>query len=179
MVKARDAWQHDLVARLDGPADLRRLAAEYSAGVIVQRHVPNSRVDRKIWVVGGHIYTAVRDSPLTALRDSPLIALPDSPLAAVRDSPRAAVRDSPPAAPGRRGAPERPARPHASWLRLARRVGAVFELDVYGIDLVIPPTRRPVIVDVNAFPGGVHRRAGAARTLAALALDLISRGPPA
>ncbi|MFD0152882.1 hypothetical protein ACWGQ4_14520 [Streptomyces sp. NPDC055721] len=57
--------------------------------------------------------------------------------------------------------------------------GVIVELGVYGIDLVTPPTRRPVIVDVNAFPGGVHRRAGAARTLAALALDLISRGPPA
>ncbi|MFE5715899.1 hypothetical protein ACFQ7J_34385 [Streptomyces sp. NPDC056501] len=146
-MKARDAWRHDLVARLDGPSDLHRLAADYSDGVIVQRHIPNSGVDRKLWVVGGHVFTAVRDSPL--------------------------------AVPGRRGTPERPARPHASWLRLARRVGAVFQLDVYGLDLVIPPTRRPVIVDINAFPGGVHRRAGAARTLAALALDLISRGPPA
>ncbi|RKT17913.1 ribosomal protein S6--L-glutamate ligase [Streptomyces sp. 1114.5] len=51
---------------------------------------------------------------------------------------------------------------------LALRVGEVFGLDVYGVDLLDGPAE-PVIVDVNAFPG-VRGRPGAPEALAALAL---------
>ncbi|MFF3006991.1 RimK family alpha-L-glutamate ligase [Kitasatospora sp. NPDC057940] len=51
---------------------------------------------------------------------------------------------------------------------LALRVGEVFGLDVYGVDLLDGPAE-PVIVDVNAFPG-IRGRSGAPEALAALAL---------
>ncbi|MCF3179926.1 alpha-L-glutamate ligase [Streptomyces polychromogenes] len=54
------------------------------------------------------------------------------------------------------------------WAGLALRVGEVFGLDVYGVD-VIATDRGPLIVDVNAFPG-IRDQAGAPEALAALAL---------
>jgi glutathione synthase/RimK-type ligase-like ATP-grasp enzyme len=38
------------------------------------------------------------------------------------------------------------------WCELALQVGKVFDLQVYGLD-VLPTGRGPVIIDVNAFPG--------------------------
>ncbi|MEU9076133.1 RimK family alpha-L-glutamate ligase [Kitasatospora sp. NPDC004745] len=58
--------------------------------------------------------------------------------------------------------------PPADRAALALRVGEVFGLDVYGVDLLDGPAE-PVIVDVNAFPG-IRGRAGAPEALAALAL---------
>ncbi|GAB7183158.1 alpha-L-glutamate ligase [Kitasatospora sp. Ki12] len=58
--------------------------------------------------------------------------------------------------------------PPAARAALALRVGEVFGLDVYGVDLLDGPAE-PVIVDVNAFPG-IRGRAGAPEALAALAL---------
>ncbi|MFE4392448.1 MULTISPECIES: ATP-grasp domain-containing protein [Streptomycetaceae] len=58
--------------------------------------------------------------------------------------------------------------PSAGRAALALRVGEVFGLDVYGVDLLDGPAE-PVIVDVNAFPG-VRGRAGAPEALVALAL---------
>ncbi|MFI2608546.1 RimK family alpha-L-glutamate ligase [Kitasatospora sp. NPDC018619] len=58
--------------------------------------------------------------------------------------------------------------PPAGRAALALRVGEVFGLDVYGVDLLDGPAD-PVIVDVNAFPG-VRGRAGAPEALVALAL---------
>lgn len=39
------------------------------------------------------------------------------------------------------------------WVQLARIAGTVFDLDVYGVDLLRTPGG-PLIVDVNPFPGG-------------------------
>ncbi|MBD0674470.1 RimK family alpha-L-glutamate ligase [Streptomyces sp. CBMA156] len=58
--------------------------------------------------------------------------------------------------------------PPAARAALALRVGEVFGLDVYGVDLLDGPAE-PVIVDVNAFPG-VRGRPGAPEALVALAL---------
>ncbi|MFJ7273229.1 RimK family alpha-L-glutamate ligase [Kitasatospora sp. NPDC098663] len=58
--------------------------------------------------------------------------------------------------------------PPAERAALALRVGEVFGLDVYGVDLLDGPAE-PVIVDVNAFPG-IRGRPGAPEALAALAL---------
>ncbi|WP_030233891.1 ATP-grasp domain-containing protein [Streptomyces sp. NRRL S-350] len=57
--------------------------------------------------------------------------------------------------------------PPAGRAALALRVGEVFGLDVYGVDLLDGPAES-VIVDVNAFPG-VRGRPGAPEALAALA----------
>ncbi|WP_316521536.1 ATP-grasp domain-containing protein [Kitasatospora brasiliensis] len=64
--------------------------------------------------------------------------------------------------------------PSAERAALALRVGEVFGLDVYGVDLLDGPAE-PVIVDVNAFPG-VRGRAGAPEALAALALRVGASG---
>ncbi|MEV0296018.1 hypothetical protein [Nocardia sp. NPDC050710] len=61
--------------------------------------------------------------------------------------------------------------PHAD---LARRVGAVFGLDIYGVD-VLEIHGEPLIVDVNAFPG-VRGQESAPEALAAL---VSSTGPAA
>ncbi|MGW2253993.1 ATP-grasp domain-containing protein [Kitasatospora sp. NPDC001660] len=58
--------------------------------------------------------------------------------------------------------------PPADRAALALRVGEVFGLDVYGVDL-LDGLAEPVVVDVNAFPG-IRGRAGAPEALAALAL---------
>ncbi|MFD5435040.1 RimK family alpha-L-glutamate ligase [Kitasatospora sp. NPDC127067] len=66
--------------------------------------------------------------------------------------------------------------PSAARAALALRVGEVFGLDVYGVDLLDGPAE-PVIVDVNAFPG-VRGRPGAPEALVALALRVgAQRGP--
>ncbi|MFD9568843.1 RimK family alpha-L-glutamate ligase [Streptomyces sp. NPDC059982] len=52
---------------------------------------------------------------------------------------------------------------------LALRVGAVFALDVYGVDVIDTGDGTPLIVDVNAFPG-IRGQAGAPEALTALAL---------
>lgn len=51
-----------------------------------------------------------------------------------------------------------------------RRVGEVFELDVYGVDIIETGDGAPLIVDINAFPG-VRGQSGAPEALVALALD--------
>ncbi|MFJ1865189.1 RimK family alpha-L-glutamate ligase [Streptomyces sp. NPDC088097] len=56
-----------------------------------------------------------------------------------------------------------------AWSALALRVGEVFDLDVYGVDLIDTGDAGPLIVDVNAFPG-VRGQAGAPEALAGLAL---------
>ncbi|MFD8707409.1 RimK family alpha-L-glutamate ligase [Kitasatospora sp. NPDC059648] len=58
--------------------------------------------------------------------------------------------------------------PSAGLAALALRVGEVFGLQVYGVDL-LDGAAEPVIVDVNAFPG-VRGRPGAPEALAGLAL---------
>ncbi|MFH9348093.1 RimK family alpha-L-glutamate ligase [Kitasatospora sp. NPDC017646] len=58
--------------------------------------------------------------------------------------------------------------PSAGLAALALRVGEVFGLEVYGVDL-LDGAAEPVIVDVNAFPG-VRGRPGAPEALAGLAL---------
>ncbi|MFJ6795153.1 RimK family alpha-L-glutamate ligase [Streptomyces sp. NPDC091268] len=60
------------------------------------------------------------------------------------------------------------------WAELTLRVGEVFALDVYGVDVLATADGAPLIVDVNAFPG-IRDQAGAPEALARLALE---RGRP-
>jgi ribosomal protein S6--L-glutamate ligase len=53
------------------------------------------------------------------------------------------------------------------WCGLARQVGSVFRLDVYGLDIIDAGDGAPLIVDINAFPG-MRGQAGAPRALAEL-----------
>jgi ribosomal protein S6--L-glutamate ligase len=56
------------------------------------------------------------------------------------------------------------------WAQVALEIGRVFELRLYGVDLLMT-ARGPLIVDVNAFPGfrGVH---GASSALVAMVEQL-------
>ncbi|MCM1969647.1 RimK family alpha-L-glutamate ligase [Streptomyces sp. G1] len=56
------------------------------------------------------------------------------------------------------------------WADLTRRVGELYSLDVYGVDIIATADGSPLIVDVNAFPG-VRDQPGAPEALAALALS--------
>lgn len=61
--------------------------------------------------------------------------------------------------------------PHlpAGWADLTRRVGEVFGLDVYGVDIIATADGAPLIVDVNAFPG-IRHQPGAPEALTELTL---------
>lgn len=56
------------------------------------------------------------------------------------------------------------------WADLTRRVGEVYSLDVYGVDIIATADGSPLIVDVNAFPG-IRHQPGAPEALAELALS--------
>ncbi|MFJ8848766.1 RimK family alpha-L-glutamate ligase [Streptomyces sp. NPDC102437] len=106
MVKSRHSRRADLVARVDGPAGLRALAAEWSdEPVVLQEFIANSGWDHKLWVIAGEVFAGVRPAAVGAAPDGARSA----PL--IRDLPR-------------------------TWTRLALRTGDVFGLDVYGVDLL-------------------------------------------
>ncbi|MGW2086227.1 ATP-grasp domain-containing protein [Streptomyces sp. NPDC001880] len=106
MVKSRHSRRADLVARVDGPAGLRALAAQWpDEPVVLQEFVANSGWDHKLWVIAGEVFAGVRPAPVgtppDGARSAPLVG----------DLPR-------------------------TWTRLALRTGDVFGLDVYGVDLL-------------------------------------------
>ncbi|MEU9719578.1 alpha-L-glutamate ligase [Streptomyces sp. NPDC047976] len=143
VVKSRLSRKHDLVARVDGPGELRALAA---AGwerepVVVQPFAPNDGWDHKLWVIGGRVFAGLRRSELAVGGKEPA-----RPLGALPDG----------------------------WTELALEVGAVFALDVYGVDVIATDGGGPLIVDVNAFPG-IRGQSGAPEALAALALRRAGR----
>ncbi|MFF9652014.1 RimK family alpha-L-glutamate ligase [Streptomyces sp. NPDC014622] len=106
MVKSRHSRRADLVARVDGPSELRDLAARWcDEPVVLQEFVANSGWDHKLWVIAGEVFAGVRRAPVGAPPDGAQSA----PL--VRDLPQ-------------------------SWTRLALHTGEVFGLDVYGVDVL-------------------------------------------
>ncbi|MCN9244054.1 alpha-L-glutamate ligase [Streptomyces sp. RY43-2] len=106
MVKSRHNRRADLVARVDGPAELRALAVEWSdEPVVLQEFVANSGWDHKLWVIAGEVFAGVRPAPVGA----PSGGAQSAPL--IRDLPQ-------------------------SWTRLALDTGEVFGLDVYGVDVL-------------------------------------------
>jgi glutathione synthase/RimK-type ligase-like ATP-grasp enzyme/aminoglycoside phosphotransferase (APT) family kinase protein len=143
IVKSRWSRRGDLVARVNGLAQLEALNANWSREpVVVQTFIPNTGWDHKLWVVGSEVFAGLRPSPLESAASAATIELA-------------------------------PARLPAGWVDLARRVGEIFDLEVYGVD-ILATRRRPVIVDVNAFPGcrGVP---GAPAALAALVEDILTK----
>ncbi|GAA2827125.1 alpha-L-glutamate ligase [Kitasatospora sp. CM 4170] len=166
VVKSRHSRRHDLVARVDDAAALRALAVEWpDEPVITQPFLANSGWDQKLWVVDGQVFCARRRSELA------------DPVEAEAIGQVGQVGSSGPPGPvvdGGRGFG--PADLPPDRARLALRVGEVFALDVYGVDLLDGPAE-PVIVDVNAFPG-IRGQAGAPEALAALALRTARRGTP-
>ncbi|MFF5858277.1 RimK family alpha-L-glutamate ligase [Streptomyces sp. NPDC012751] len=139
VVKSRHSRKDDLVARVDDGAHLRKLAAALPGEPVVVQEFAPGSG----W---DHKLWVVGDRLFAALRRSEL-------------------------APGGHG-PARPLDPGglpAGWPALVHRVGEVFALDVYGVDVIAGGDGTPLIVDINAFPG-VRGQAGAPKALAALAL---------
>ncbi|MFD7503152.1 RimK family alpha-L-glutamate ligase [Streptomyces sp. NPDC059850] len=146
VVKSRHSRRHDLVARVDGPERLAELAAAWpDEPVVVQDFTPNDGWDHKLWAVGDTVFAALRTSELTVGKEGRL-TLP------------LPLDELPP-----------------GWLELVRRVGSVFALEVYGVDVLRGPDG-PVIVDINAFPG-IRGQAGAPEALAALTVRAAASGP--
>ncbi|WP_327676952.1 ATP-grasp domain-containing protein [Kitasatospora sp. NBC_00458] len=142
VVKSRHSRRGDLVARVDDAARLRALAEQWPGEpLVVQPYLASTGWDQKLWVVAGQVFCARRRSELA---DPGTVELPDG------------------------GGAFGPAELPADRALLALRVGEVFGLDVYGVDLLDGPAE-PVVVDVNAFPG-IRGQAGAPEALAALAL---------
>ncbi|AGP52787.1 ATP-grasp domain-containing protein [Streptomyces rapamycinicus] len=145
VVKSRHSRRHDLVARVDDAARLRALTADWADEPVVVQDF----VPNDGW---DHKLWVVAGRVFAALRRSELAAGgrgPNLPLAL----------DALP--PG--------------WLDPVLRVGSVFSLDVYGVDLIDSGGGAPLIVDINAFPG-IRGQAGAPEALAALALRTAERG---
>ncbi|MFI9240723.1 RimK family alpha-L-glutamate ligase [Streptomyces sp. NPDC053079] len=147
VVKSRHSRRHDLVARVDDAERLRSLARQWpDEPVVIQPFAPNDGWDHKLWAVADEIFAGLRRSELAT-------AVPDKRTRTL-------------------GTGELPAR----WLDVVRRVGEVFALDVYGVDL-LDAGGEPVIVDINAFPG-IRGQAGAPEALAALALRTAAGSRP-
>ncbi|MFE2185248.1 RimK family alpha-L-glutamate ligase [Streptomyces sp. NPDC059455] len=145
VVKSRHSRRHDLVARVDDAAYLRALTEDWADEPVVVQDF----VPNDGW---DHKLWVVAGRVFAALRRSELAAGgrgPNLPLAL----------DALP--PG--------------WLDPVLRVGSVFSLDVYGVDLIDSGGGAPLIVDINAFPG-IRGQAGAPEALAALALRTAERG---
>ncbi|MFI1972384.1 alpha-L-glutamate ligase [Streptomyces cinnamoneus] len=139
VVKSRHSRRHDLVARVDDAGQLRALAGQWpDEPVVVQRFTPNDGWDHKLWVVAGRVFAGLRRSELAA----PVLD---------KGTRSLALRELP-----------------DGWLDVVLRVGEVFALDVYGVDL-LDDGGAPQIVDINAFPG-IRGQAGAPEALADLAL---------
>ncbi|WP_073927856.1 alpha-L-glutamate ligase [Streptomyces sp. CB03911] len=138
VVKSRHSRRHDLVAKAEDLARLEQLARD--------------RPDEPVVV-----------QPFTPNSgwDQKLWVIAGQVFAARRRSELAAADRGP-------ALPLAPADLPADRLDLVRRVGEVFGLDVYGVDL-LDGAGEPLIVDVNAFPG-IRGQAGAPAALAALAL---------
>ncbi|MER5356240.1 alpha-L-glutamate ligase [Kitasatospora sp. NPDC002551] len=148
VVKSRHSRRHDLVARVDGLTRLRALAEQWPGEpVVAQPYLPSTGWDQKLWVVAGQLFCTRRRSELA--------------------DPGHTAQPHGPAGFGPGDLP-------AERARLALRVGEVFGLDVYGVDLLDGPDEA-VVVDVNAFPG-IRGQAGAPEALAALALRAAAAG---
>ncbi|MFH8370198.1 RimK family alpha-L-glutamate ligase [Streptomyces sp. NPDC018031] len=146
VVKSRHSRRHDLVARVDGDPQLRGLMARWSREPVV-----------------------VQEFTPNSGWDQKLWAVGERLFAARRRSELS---------PGGRGrtVPLDLASLPTGWPALVRRVGEVFGLDVYGVDIVVTACGDPLIVDINAFPG-VRGQAGAPEALAALAVGAAGRPP--
>ncbi|WP_067705129.1 ATP-grasp domain-containing protein [Nocardia jejuensis] len=79
-----------------------------------------------------------------------------------------------PLTPGDRSVPERPVPLTSEIAEIAARVGEIFGLDLYGIDVVLGPDG-PVVVDVNDFPS-FRMVPDSVATVARAILDLAESG---
>jgi ribosomal protein S6--L-glutamate ligase len=125
MVKSQLSRRGDLVRRVGSAAELQTLAPSWSREpVIVQEVSRGDGWDYKAWVIGDDIHVGCRLSPLET----------------------GAVGDQ------KRNHPISDAGIERVVRELARSVGQVFTLELFGID-VLSSDGDVAVVDVNAFPG--------------------------
>ncbi|MEU3711848.1 ATP-grasp domain-containing protein [Streptomyces catenulae] len=137
VVKSRRSRRGDLVARADTAADLRRLAAAWPDEPVVVQEF----TPNPGW---DHKLWAIGGQLFAAVRRSELS--PDG-------------RSAPTTVPLHQLPPR--------WPELVHRIGDLFALDIYGVDLLDTGDGSPVIVDINAFPG-VRGQQGAPEALVGL-----------
>ncbi|MET7380454.1 alpha-L-glutamate ligase [Streptomyces sp. NPDC005526] len=137
VVKSRHSRRHDVVARVESPSHLRDLAAAHPDEPVVVQDF----APNDGW---DHKLWAIGDRLFASVRRSELSPGGRGP---TRTLP---LDDLPP-----------------GWPALVHRVGEVFSLDVYGVDIIDRGHGDPLIVDVNAFPG-IRDQPGAPEALAAL-----------
>jgi ribosomal protein S6--L-glutamate ligase len=138
VVKPSNGSCGDGVHLAESPDDLGALIDRHPAGEgrhwLGQRYLPNPGVDLKLYATGEGVYGEVRTSPLEVA-----------------------------ATPGVTAADANQVVPVPAHLEgLVRRVGEVFGLDIFGIDLV-QAAEGWVIVDINDFPSFRLVPDGAAR----------------
>jgi ribosomal protein S6--L-glutamate ligase len=144
VIKSRHSRKGDLVARVDNAAQWRALSADWPNEPVVAQEF----APNSGW---DHKLWVIDGQVFAALRRSEL------------------ADDGPPST-----LPLALAELPEGWLALAREVGSVFALDVYGVDVIDTGDGGPLIVDVNAFPG-IRGQAGAPEALAALTLRVAGR----
>ncbi|WP_327308740.1 alpha-L-glutamate ligase [Streptomyces sp. NBC_01298] len=157
--------------RTVGP--LARWAADASPGspvVVKSRHSRRgdlvARVDDTVRL--GELAGSWPDEPVVIQAFAPNSGW-DHKLWAIGDRVFAALRRSELSPEGRGPTLPLPRLPEG-WSDLTRRVGEVYSLDVYGVDIIATADGSPLIVDVNAFPG-IRDQPGAPEALAALTLN--------
>jgi ribosomal protein S6--L-glutamate ligase len=122
IIKSHYSHRGDLVGKINSVAELQALAPRWSAEPLV--------IQEFVAGDGWDIKLWVIDQRVFAARRR----TPLSPNASKEDIPLATE--------------ELP----AGWIHVALAIGAVFDLRLYGVDLLVSE-RGPIIVDVNSFPG--------------------------
>ncbi|MFG3280683.1 RimK family alpha-L-glutamate ligase [Streptomyces sp. NPDC048111] len=146
VVKSRHSRRHDLVARVDNRSQLVELAGGWANEPVVTQDFAENSGY-------DHKLWVIAGTVFAALRRSELA--PEG---------RGATRSL--------GLGQLP----PGWAELVVRVGEVFRLDVYGVDVLATGAQgAPLIVDINAFPG-IRGQAGAPEALAALSLRRAREG---
>ncbi|MCX4775794.1 ATP-grasp domain-containing protein [Streptomyces sp. NBC_01264] len=140
VVKSRHNRREDLVARVEDTVHLGELAQRWPDEPVVVQDF----APNSGW---DHKLWAIGDRVFAALRRSEL-------------SPEGRGPTLPLSLPD---LPE-------GWADLTRRIGELYSLDVYGVDIIATADGSPLIVDVNAFPG-IRDQPGAPEALADLALS--------
>ncbi|WUH92939.1 alpha-L-glutamate ligase [Streptomyces sp. NBC_00433] len=176
---AEDALRAGLpFAPTRGYASAADLAASPPAGAVVVKSRHSRKGDIVVRLEGAARIRDFADSaPYEPFVVQDFVPNPgwDHKLWAIGPQVFAALRRSEiaPAAPGGGPVPLTDLPP--AWPALVRRVGQVFGLQVYGVDVIDTGAGRPLIVDINAFPG-VRDQPGAPEALAELVLGALADG---
>jgi ribosomal protein S6--L-glutamate ligase len=107
IIKSRYSHRGDLVGKLDSPADLEALAANWSQEpIIFQEFLAGDGWDNKLWVIDQHVFAARRRTPLEANASKQDFPIPEDEL------------------------PD-------EWRQLALAIGHALKMPLYGVDILI------------------------------------------